>query len=272
MHPVLVRFDTPEFLRGIFPETITLYSYGFMILIGVLFAFWHTWYRRKEFNLDADQISDIFLWCFIGVFVGGKVFFYFEDPGRYLANPALMFKGLGSGFVFYGSFLVTIPVLIWRFKKKNIPVLPMFDVVAISGALVHGFGKLGCFMSGCCHGIECHNPLGITFTHPESNAEPLNIPLYPTQLMDAAMILGIVLLMLYLYPRKKFHGQLILLYALIYGVGRTITEVYRGDEARGYIIDGILTHSQFIAIFILASSAYLWRKWSKSQRVKAESN
>jgi len=70
-----------------------------------------------------------------------------------------------------------------------------------------------------------------------------------------------VALLFYLYSRKSFHGQLMLLYAIIYGVGRSITEIYRGDEARGYIIDGILTHSQFIAILILVGSYFLWKRW-----------
>lgn len=270
MYPVLFRFSTPEFLRGIFPETITIYSYGFMILLGVVMAFLYMWYRRKDFQLNTDSISDLFLWCFIGVFVGGKVFFYFEDIGRYIDDPSQMFKGMGSGFVFYGSFLVTIPLLMWRFKKKGLPILPMFDLIAICGALVHGFGKLGCFLSGCCHGKVCHSGWGIVFTDPKSSADPLNTPLYPTQLYDAFMVLGIVLLLMFLYKRKRFHGQLILLYAIIYGVGRTITEVYRGDEARGYIIDGVLTHSQFIAIFILLGSAWFWMRWSKTQRVKKD--
>lgn len=268
MHPILLRFKTPGFLQGIFPEYITLYSYGFFILLGIVAAYLHMYYRRKEFRLDTDRISGIFIWAFIGVFVGGKLFFYFEDPGRYLENPGAMFHDIGKGFVFYGSFLVAIPVLVWRFRKMGLPVLPMMDVIAISGALVHGFGKLGCLMSGCCHGKVCASGWGITFTHPASSAEPLNTALYPTQIYDALMIFAIVAVMWWYYDRKGFHGQLILIYAIVYGVGRTITEIYRGDEARGYIIDGVLTHSQFIALFILAGSAWLWVRWKGRHPVK----
>lgn len=267
MHPILVRFKSPGFLQGFFGEYITLYSYGFMILVGLVLAYWYVWYRRREFNLNSDLISEMFMWCFAGVFVGGKLFFYLEDPGRYLADPSRMFSSVGSGFVFYGSFLVTIPTLIWFFRRKKLPVLPMFDLIAVGGTLVHGFGKIGCLLSGCCHGKVCAPGHGLIYTHPESSAEPLNTPLYPTQIYDALMILGISALLIWLYNRKQFHGQLILLYALIYGVGRTITEIYRGDEERGYIIDGVLSHSQFIALFILGGAAWFWRKWSRVQKV-----
>src|SRR5687768_15085571 len=122
MHPVIFRFKSPGWLQGIFPESVTVYSYGFFILIGIVLAYYIVWRRRKEFGLDHDKISDLFLWAFVGIFVGGKVFFYFEDISRYLENPALMFRNMGAGFVFYGSFLVGIPVLIWRFKKLNLPL------------------------------------------------------------------------------------------------------------------------------------------------------
>lgn len=267
MHPVLFRFKTPDFLSSIFPEYMTLYSYGFFILMGIIAAYFAIWLRRKELKLNHDSISDLFLWAFIGIFVGGKVFFYFEDISRYLNDPSQMFHNMGSGFVFYGSFLVGIPVLIWRFKKMKLPVMPMLDAIAISGALVHGFGKLGCLMSGCCHGKVCHNGWGISFSDPATSAEPLNTPLYPTQIYDALLIFSIVALLFYLYSRKSFHGQLMLLYAIIYGVGRSITEIYRGDEARGYIIDGILTHSQFIAVLILVGSYFLWKRWKSKYPV-----
>ncbi len=268
MFPVLFRFKTPGFLQSLFPEYITVYSYGFMILLGVVAAYFFVWTRRKELNLNHDKISELFIWAFIGVFVGGKLFFYFEDIGLYLREPAKMFRNIGSGFVFYGSFLVTVPLLLWRFRKMKLPVMPMLDVIAIAGALVHGFGKVGCLLAGCCHGKVCESGWGITFTNPRSSAEPLNTPLYPTQIYDALMIFSIVGIMLFFYSRKKFHGQLMLLYAVIYGVGRTITEIYRGDEARGYIIDGILTHSQFIAIFVLIGSVILWRRWKQKYPVK----
>lgn len=269
MFPVLLKFKTPTWLAGILGNEITLYSYGFMILVGVLMAYLWVWYRRKDFGLDSDTISELFMWCFAGVFIGGKLFYYFENPAKYLEQPALMFKNMGAGFVFYGSFIVTIPILIWVFRKKKLPVLPMFDLVAIAGTLVHGFGKVGCLLSGCCHGLVCEGKSwGITYHHPQSSAEPLHTALYPTQVYDAVMVLGIGALLIYLYQRKSFHGQLILLYAMIYGVGRTITEIYRGDEARGFIIGNWLSHSQFIAVLILGVSVYLWLRWRKKHPVQ----
>jgi len=241
--------------------SLTVHSYGLMILIGVICAWFYMKSQTRILGLDADLVSELLLWCFAGVFVGGKIFFYLEDPAKYLDNPSKMLDGLGSGFVFYGSFLTTIPILIWWFRKHKLPVWHMFDLVGIAGAFVHGFGKIGCFFAGCCHGRVCHNAWGISFTHPKTHAEPMNTPLYPTQLWDAAMIFTIIALMIWLKKRRTFEGQLFLVYGLLYAVGRFFTEKYRGDEERGFVFNGLLSHSQAIAlgVFLVFGAVYAYR-------------
>ena len=59
---------------------------------------------------------------------------------------------------------------------------------------------------------------------------------------------------MYIYSQyKKFNGELFLIYGILYGIVRFITENYRGDESRGYIIQDVLTHSQFIAVLVILS-------------------
>lgn len=259
MHPELFRIGS-----------LTIYSYGFMILTGVIFGYLFMRRRLKPMGIDSEQVSELFLYCFAGVFVGGKVFFYLESPAQYLKDPSLMLKDFGNGFVFYGSFLFTIPVLIWWFKRKKLQPWPMFDLVGIAGALVHGFGKLGCLMAGCCHGRVCgEHAWGIVFRDPQSHATPLNTPLYPTQLWDAGIIFLSVALMLYFLPRKKFHGQIFLIYGLVYAVGRFLTESYRGDEERGFILNGMLSHSQGIALAVFLVCAGLFYYRFKNHRITA---
>ena len=181
--------------------SLTIYSYGFFIIFGVLLSFLYLYINKQEFGLSVDKISEFFLYCFGSVFVGGKLFYFLERPLYYLKNIGEFFADFGQGFVFYGSFLVTIPVLIWWFKKNKIPVLFAFDFTAVCGALVHGFGKVGCFMAGCCHGIQCDSKWGVVFTDPHSVAFPLNVPVYPVQLWDASVILLIAVLLI-LYTAK----------------------------------------------------------------------
>lgn len=253
MYPELIKFGN-----------ITLYSYGAMILLGLISGYFYFLKQTKEMGLDSEKVSSLFLWGIAGVFLGGKFFYFLEDPKLFFGNPEKMLENPGSGFVFYGSFIVTTMVFIIWFKKNKLPVLTMFDLVGISGAMVHGFGKIGCFLAGCCHGKICLHSWGVVFSNTKSSANPLNTPLYPTQLWDAAIIFFTIGIMIFLKNRKQFHGQLFLIYGIIYAIGRFITEKYRGDEERGFLFNGLLSHSQFIAICIfticLAFYFYLWKK------------
>jgi phosphatidylglycerol:prolipoprotein diacylglycerol transferase len=242
MHPKL--FDIGPF---------TVYAYGLFIVIGAAMAYrFLSSSAHKAYGIDPDKISSLLVWIVVSAFVGGKLFFYLEDPARYLAEPAQMIIDVGNGFVFYGSLLFAVPTTIWFFRKESWPIWGMLDLIAFTTLIVHAFGRFGCFMAGCCHGIPTQLPWGVSFTDPLSQAEPLGVPLHPTQLYEMAL-LAAIFTGLWLFRRKKsFDGQLFLIYVMLYAFGRSVIEVFRGDEARGYIVDGWLSHSQFISACLIA--------------------
>ncbi|MCB9260778.1 MAG: prolipoprotein diacylglyceryl transferase [Flavobacteriales bacterium] len=261
MYPQIFSFKTPEFLTGFLPDHITIHSYGFMIALGIMLSFWFMLKRVKKFGIDKDQLSSFFMWAILAGFVGGKLFFFLEDIDKYMAEPGKLLRLAGGGFVFYGSVIFVIPTLIIWLRKHHIPVRPFLDIVAFVGPIAQGFGRVGCFLAGCCHGKVCNNWMGVTFSNPKSLANPLNVPLYPTQLMDIGVNLIIFITLFWLEKRKKFAGQLMLVYMIMYAIGRSINELYRGDEERGFLFNGSLSHSQFIAIVIFVLCSIVWFRW-----------
>lgn len=249
--------------------SFTVHTYGFMIMIGAMLGYFYmSAQAKKELAIDPDKIQTLAIIIILAAFIGGKFFFYLEKPSYYFNPPSNMFKNFRTGFVFYGSLLFAVPLAIWYFRKQKFPVLPMLDLLAITGCIIHGFGRLGCFFAGCCHGLPTDSFLGVTFTHPQSQAEPLNVPLHPTQLYDAFIITGILVTLLMLKRYKRFEGQLFLVYIMLYATGRIFVEIFRGDERRGFIIDNVLSHSQLISLFIIAAAALAyWRL--KDMKAKA---
>ncbi len=252
MHPILFNF-----------ESFTIYTYGFCIAIGALLGFTYMAYQgKKQFGMSFDQSNTLFVLLIVAGVVGGKFFMIFEDPSYYLSQPTKLLSG--SGFVFYGSLLFCIPTMAWFFRKNKIPALAMLDVMAVVTCIVHGFGRIGCFMAGCCHGTPTDHFLGVTFTNEACQAKPLGTPLHPTQLYEASFIFLLLGALLLLKNKKQFHGQLFLIYLMVYAVGRGVIEIFRGDLARGFLIEGILSNSQFISLLVIAAALLVYAKWKRS--------
>ncbi len=261
MYPEIFNIATPEFLRGILPDRLVFHSYGLMIALGLLTVYKFCLPRVKKHGIDATQLTNLFYLAFASAFLGGKIFYYLQNPQKYVDNPQLIFKNIGAGFVFYGSLLFAVPTIIYWVKRKKIPLRNFLDILAFVGPIIHTFGRMGCLLVGCCYGLQCDNGLGITFTNTLSKAKPLGTPLYPTQLFDIAVNLSIIATLYFLNKKKKFEGQLFLVYLMMYAVGRSVVEMYRGDAERGFIF-GQISHSQFIAMFLVIGCALVYRKWA----------
>jgi phosphatidylglycerol:prolipoprotein diacylglycerol transferase len=246
--------------------SITIYSYGFFIAVGaILGLIYMARQGKKRFGITYDQSNSLFIYIVVAAYVGGKVFFFFENPTYYVHHIGKLFSG--NGFVFFGSLLFAIPTMLWFFKKNKIPTLPMLDVMAIVTCIVHGFGRIGCFMSGCCHGQPTDSFLSVIFTNPVCQAEPLNTPLHPTQLYESAFIFSLMATLLWIKSRKKFDGQLFLIYLIVYSIGRSFLEMLRGDEERGFLIQDVLSHSQFISLIVIAIAIYFYVKLKRKGKL-----
>lgn len=256
MHPELFKIGD-----------FTIHTYGFMIMIGASLGFLYmASVSRKELGIAWDKIQNLAILVILSAFVGGKLFFYLEDPGYYFSSLDNMKRNFRTGFVFYGSLLFAVPLIVWYFKKEKWPLWPLMDRLAITACIIHGMGRLGCFFAGCCHGIPTEMPWGVTFSDPVSQAEPLHTALHPTQLYSAFLIFSIMTILLMFKRHKRFEGQLFFIYIILYATGRGIIEVFRGDEARGYIIDGVLSHSQFISIVVIIITVIAYLKFKKKAR------
>ena len=154
-------------------------------------------------------------------------------------------------------------------KVKKLVFLEYFDLIMPEVALAQGFGRIGCFLAGCCYGRETTAAWGITF--PADSMAPAGIKLIPTQLLSAAgdFLIAAILIWIahrFLYQQKKLiTGDIGSIYLLLYGIGRFLIEFLRNDY-RGAV--GFLSTSQFISVFIVALGITLMVYHRKKKRVK----
>jgi phosphatidylglycerol:prolipoprotein diacylglycerol transferase len=259
MHPILFTLD-------MFGKPVSIHTYGVMIALGAFaFYIYGSTIAKKELGIPPETIQALARIIIISAVIGGKLFYYFEEPSFYFSPPSNMLVNFRTGFVFYGSLLFVIPSVIWFYRKHKLPVMPMFDIIAIGGLILHAFGRMGCFFAGCCYGSETDGPIFITFTD-AATAAPTNVHLHPTQLYSLTMLLGILAILLMFKRHKRFEGQLFFIYLMLYSVGRGFIEIFRGDLRRGFIIEDILSHSQLISILLISVVGFIYIKMLKKSK------
>ena len=230
------------FTISIFGHQLVLYTYAACIVLGALIGALYTKHQCKK-KLGFDISNNFFYLLFVASFIGGKLFYYFENPLFYINNPSQLLNQFSGGFVFYGSFLFAIPFVIIYFKKIKQPVLEILDILAITTLIVHSVGRVGCFFGGCCYGKPTNSTLGIVFKN--SN----NLAVYPTQIMEASMLILIIIGLMIFKKYQKYSGQIFLLYLTFYAIVRIILENFRGD-ARVYLFNGLLSQAQSIGLLM----------------------
>ncbi len=216
-----------------------------MIGIGVILAYIMAEIRAKKKGLNHDRIFMLTIFCLIFGAIGSKVLFVLTNLENVIADPASLLN-LSDGWVLYGGIIGGIfgGWLYCRIKKMNF--LDYFDIAIPSVALAQGFGRIGCFLAGCCYGNETDSAFSVTFHN--SDFAPNDIPLIPTQLMSSAFDFALCLILIFVASKMIKRGIVCGTYMTLYSIGRFIIEFFRGDLQRGHV--GVLSTSQFIAIFI----------------------
>ena len=232
-----------------------LHTYGFLLAIGFLIALKVAARRAEKIGVETRMTMDLGLYILISALVGAKLLLVIVNWEHMQHDPWSLVR---SGGVFYGGLLGALAVSAWYFRKHRLPAWKMADVMAPSVALGHGIGRLGCFAAGCCYGKPTDSFLGVTFTSDYAHqivAVPLGIALHPTQLYEAGAEFLILTFLLWLSTRKRFDGQIFWTYIGLYAAARFVIELFRGDP-RGFVFDGALSTSQFIALLMLAMTLF----------------
>jgi phosphatidylglycerol:prolipoprotein diacylglycerol transferase len=264
MHPIL--FEIPKIVFGDWTiGPIPIRMYGLMIGIGFLLGIFLASRRAKKEGIDPDRIMDMGVYLLLAAIVGSRILYVLTTLREFKANPLDVFAIWKGGLVFYGGLLAAIPVGIWYVRKHKLPVWKTADIMAPSIALGHAFGRLGCFFAGCCYGAVCSGPLCITF-HDRHSLAPLGVPLFPTQLMESGGEFLIFGILMFLWPRRKYDGQLFWLYPIFYSILRFTIEFFRGDAERGVYFGGLISTSQLIAVLMLGFSVFMLWKLGKTEK------
>lgn len=217
-------------------------------LIGVFAAGIFT--IKKADKNDELELTTVLLWSAPGVIVGGHLLFGITNFEKIIlvilsGENYISILDYFSGNVFYGGLLGGILSALIYSKAVHIDYKRYVDNAALFIPLFHFFGRIGCFLSGCCYGKEC----SLGFVYKYSLVESANnVRRFPIQLVEAGGNMIIFLLLCYLFNNKRFEKELLSVYLIMYSILRFSTEFFRGDQYRGFLFS--ISTSQLISMIV----------------------
>ncbi len=238
MIPVLLSFGP-----------IHLYSYGLSIALGILLSFFLMSRQAvREGFPSQENVSDLLFAAVFWGFVGARVFYIAENLSYYLASPLKVFAVWEGGLIFYGGVIMGLAGFYMTVRVKKLSFWKTLDFITPYVALTHAFGRIGCFLNGCCYGKTCDLPWAVHF--PEVAGK-----VHPTQLYEALFDLGLFFFLIAFRKRVKFEGQVALLYLLLYSLGRYLIEFLREPT---WLWQG-LSFNQWMSILIITVVFFIFQ-------------
>jgi phosphatidylglycerol---prolipoprotein diacylglyceryl transferase len=263
---------------------LPIFGFGAMLFIGFTAGAWTASRRAGRIGMQPEMIWDIGIWLFLAGVIGCRLFYCIQYGSRMFYNdvnghhvlkslPELIFAAVDlpdGGLVYYGGIPAGMLAAAWFCHKRNISLLALGDVLIPSLFLGVGFGRIGCFLNGCCYGDRCDLPWGVHFpmgSVPDMALvtggflgvdQDMIFRLHPTQLYSSLDGFLLYLLTAAYFPFRPRNGAVIALGALTYPISRFAIESLRADELGQF--NTSLTISQWISILIF-SVGILFALW-----------
>ena len=228
MHPEIIRIGW-----------FSIQTYGLLLAVSFLIGIALAARRAEKRNVEQKFVLDLSIVIIIAAILGARflyVIFHLEEFYGHWLDIISPFQSNGEfgigGLTFLGGLVGAILASIVYARHKGYPFLVVADIFAPSIAVGLIIVRIGCFFNGCCYGVPVHDSIwGVIFpvTCPAGAAYP-GILIYPTQLFSSFGALIISLLLLWQDDFRKPAGFTFFLFLVLYGIHRTVIDLFRYYE------------------------------------------
>ena len=247
--------------------------YGIMYVLALLSALYigKIFLEKDNYNFTKKELDSFFIYIEIGIILGARIgYILFYDPytSYYLTHPWQIFNPFNQngefigirGMSYHGAIIGFFIGSYLYSKKYKANFGKLMDLVAISVPLAYVFGRIGNFLNQELIGRETDVIWGIYVD---------GVLRHPSQLYEAFLEGVCVFIIVYLWrKRKKFDGELILVYGGTYGLARTIAEFFRAPDPQiGYICCNTVTLGMVFSLSMFILAFILWVYFYKKKRL-----
>jgi phosphatidylglycerol:prolipoprotein diacylglycerol transferase len=232
---------------------VPVYFYAVIIALGFLLAVLYILKRRNMFGLTQDNILDMFIICVPAGIIGARLYYVIFNPADYIGAGKWLniFNVRQGGLAIYGGVIAAVIAVYLYSRKKKIPTAVFFDVGALGLLIGQAVGRWGNFINREAYGGETDIPWKMGLTSGDTT-----VYVHPTFLYESLWnAVGFVLIHIFSKRRRKYDGQLFLLYLAWYGFGRFWIEGLRTDSL--YLFGSSIRVSQLVAVVTMGAAVYL---------------
>ena|SRR3989338_2275338 len=247
--------------------TIRVPSYGLMLAVAFSVGYFEALRRCLREKENPRHIEYLFLILIASAVIGSRLFHViFEDPIYYFNHPIEIFSIWKGGYTFYGGLLIGILGIYVYTRVTRVNFLRFADILAPSVLLGLFLGRIGCFLAGCCWGRPTDRAWGVVFSNPLSFASDHVRAVHPTQLYESGAALFLFALCWRVFQKKRFDGQIFFMGLIGYSLARFVIEFFRGDDYRGFVLEGTLSYAQLVSLTVLPFTVVALFLFSRLQR------
>jgi phosphatidylglycerol:prolipoprotein diacylglycerol transferase len=268
VRPILLDVMLPGGFHLQFP------AYGTFLVLGMLAAAWVSGRHGRALGIRRVDAFDLGLWLLAGGLLGSHLLhiaLHWEDyfPGQQAFGLRQVAALWHPGLVYYGGLAGAFPFLWLWGRRRGLPLPDLLDFVAPLGALGLAITRIGCFLNGCCFGVPSSLPWAVTFppgslAHQRQVAAGLiatgspALPVHPVQLYEFAAALVFFVFLWRRFPRRRYAGEVVVAFGLLYGTWRLAAELIRAD-ASGWRPDAHgLNPYQWLSLAVIALAGLGW--------------
>ncbi|MCX5751607.1 MAG: prolipoprotein diacylglyceryl transferase [Candidatus Saganbacteria bacterium] len=228
MHPILFQYGF-----------ISIHSYGVMAALGFLVGICLVLWLAYKANVDINKILDLAIVVMVSAIIGARLFYVIGFWPAYAARPWEIFMVWQGGLVFYGGLIVAALSTMIFLRVNKMPFWKVLDFITFATVIGMIFGRIGCFLNGCCYGIETKVPWAVQF--PELLGKR-----HPTQIYESIDLLIILGILFIIYRLVKKDGIVFAFGLMLYAIHRFLVEFLRENP---YYFFG-LSAAQWISILL----------------------
>lgn len=239
-----------------------VYWYGIILSIAFIIGLFVALYLSRWSDITQDDILDVSIIIIPLAIIGARFYYVLFKIDEYKYDPIEVFKIWHGGLAIYGGVIAAIIGGMFYCKFRNINFWKLADIIIPGLIIGQAIGRWGNFFNAEAYGYHTMVPWRMEILNIVTNK---TISVHPTFLYESVLNFIIFIILFLLFKKRKFNGQILNLYMILYGAVRLFVEGLRSDSL--YLAPNLKV-SQLVSLIFILLGVYTYSKLKKLEKIR----